>query len=83
MIINRIFNNKKNWFYLDVGTHNPVRFLNIYFFHEKGWNGINIDAMPGSMSHLNKYRPKDINIEMSVGIKKKLIKFLSIHLAWT
>ena len=70
LILNRIFNDKNNGFYVDVGAHHPVRFSNTFFFYKKGWNGINIDAMPGSMKYFNKYRPRDINIEMGVGIEK-------------
>ena len=70
LIINRFLNNKKKGFFVDVGAHHPIRFSNTFLFYKKGWSGINIDAMPGSMKYFNKYRPRDINIEMGVGIKK-------------
>lgn len=67
MILRRIFEQKKKGFYVDVGAHHPVRFSNTYFFYRRGWSGINIDAMPGSMRLFNKYRQRDINIETPVG----------------
>ena len=69
LILNRFFNNKENGFYVDVGAHHPRRFSNTYSFYKKGWRGINIDALPGSMVAFNKERPNDINLE--IGISKK------------
>ena len=51
---------------MDVGAHHPVRFSNTYLFYKRGWRGINIDAMPGSMKKFHKVRPRDINIERGV-----------------
>ena len=39
-------------------------------FRSSGWRGINIDAMPGSMSIFNKIRPRDINLEAAISSKK-------------
>ncbi|MDI9355578.1 MAG: FkbM family methyltransferase [Chitinophagaceae bacterium] len=66
LVLNRCFGNKKTGFYLDIGAHHPVRFSNTYLFYLRGWKGINIDAMPGSMKIFDKIRPLDINIECPV-----------------
>ena len=65
MILKRIFENKIG-FYIDVGAHHPKRFSNTYSLYRKGWKGINIDALPGSMKLFNKMRPRDINLEIGV-----------------
>lgn len=67
MILQRIFPQKTTGFYTDVGAHHPQRFSNTYIFYARGWRGINIDAMPGSMRLFEKIRPRDINIECGVG----------------
>jgi len=67
-ILHRIFENKADGFYVDVGAHHPKRFSNTYLFYKKGWRGINIDAMPGSMRLFDKTRPRDINLEMGIGL---------------
>src|SRR5665213_3547525 len=54
-------------FFVDVGAHHPWRLSNTYFFYIRGWTGINIDAMPGSMREFDAHRPKDINIEVAIG----------------
>ena len=64
---------ENNGFYVDVGAHHPFRFSNTYLYYRLGWRGINIDAMPGSMSLFQKKRPRDINLEIGIGkIKSKL-----------
>lgn len=65
----------KDGFYVDVGAHHPYRFSNTCLFYMQGWHGINIDAMPGSMSVFKKKRPKDINLESGVGRKAETLQF--------
>jgi FkbM family methyltransferase len=66
LILNRIFETKSKGFYIDVGAHHPFRFSNTYLFYRRGWHGINIDATPGSMEVFEKYRPRDISIEVAI-----------------
>jgi FkbM family methyltransferase len=66
MVLQRIFGSKKSGFYVDVGAHHPKRFSNTYLFYRRGWRGINVDAMPGSMKLFNKLRPRDTNLEIGV-----------------
>ncbi len=74
MILSRFFGEKANGFYVDVGAHHPERFSNTYYFYLLGWQGINIDAMPGSMNIFNQIRPNDINLEVAISdIRQKLI----------
>ena len=79
LILNRLLENKEKGFFIDVGAHHPIRFSNTYLFYKKGWSGINIDAMPGSMTKFNKIRPKDINIEQGVGIKNDQLTFYQFN----
>lgn len=68
LLLRRIFEHQKNGFYVDVGAHHPFRFSNTYLLYKRGWRGINVDAMPGSMRLFRKFRPRDINIECGVGL---------------
>jgi FkbM family methyltransferase len=69
-ILYRIFEQQSVGFYVDVGAHHPKRFSNTYFFYRRGWRGINIDAMPGSMKIFEKLRPRDINLEYGISNSK-------------
>jgi len=66
IVLNRALKGKKSGFYIDVGAHHPKRFSNTYLFYKKGWRGINIDAMPGSMEAFKKERSRDVNLEVAV-----------------
>jgi FkbM family methyltransferase len=75
LILKRLFEGKKNGFYIDVGAHHPFRFSNTYLFYLNGWSGINIDAMPGSMSLFQKYRPRDTNLEIGVSFSEQNLTY--------
>ncbi|OEZ33327.1 SAM-dependent methyltransferase [Francisella endosymbiont of Amblyomma maculatum] len=79
LILNRIFEYQQEGFYIDVGAHHPKRFSNTYFFYKKGWMGINIDAMPGSMKLFNKFRPRDINIEKLISDKAQTLTYYAFN----
>jgi FkbM family methyltransferase len=66
LILDRVLEHQAEGFYVDVGAHHPVRFSNTYLFYKRGWRGINIDAMPGSMRKFESVRPRDINIECGI-----------------
>lgn len=72
LILKRFFSNKEKGFYIDIGAHHPKRFSNTYLFYSKGWNGINIDAMPGSMRLFNQIRKRDLNLEVPIAKKRKI-----------
>jgi len=67
LVLKRLFSGNDEGFFVDVGAHHPTRFSNTYLLYRKGWRGINIDPLPGSMDLFNSMRPRDINIEAAVG----------------
>ena len=69
IIIDRLLEHQSKGFYVDIGAHHPIRFSNTWKFYSMGWQGINIDAMPGSMRLFDKFRPKDINVEAAISDK--------------
>jgi len=79
LILKRYFEGQKEGFYIDVGAHHPFRFSNTYVFYKKGWRGINIDAMPGSMKLFNKYRNRDLNVECGVSDKNGVMKYYEFN----
>lgn len=79
MILKRFFNGQVDGFYVDVGAHHPKRFSNTFLFYQKGWRGINIDAMPGSMVQFNRSRPRDINIEKPVSDKVETLTYYAFN----
>jgi FkbM family methyltransferase len=75
ILLQRLINNKREGFFVDIGAHHPIRFSNTYKLYQRGWRGINIDAMPGSMTEFQKVRPLDINLEIGVSDEAGNSKF--------
>ena len=66
VIIENIFRNKNNGFYIDVGCQHPIKNNNTYNLHKKGWLGINLDLDIDNINLFNTARPKDLNINVAV-----------------
>jgi len=75
LLIDRILQFKKTGFYIDVGAYHPIKYSNTYKFYLKGWKGINIDAMPGSMDIFKRIRPRDINLEIPISNTSEIIPY--------
>lgn len=79
MILARIFEDKSQGFYVDVGAHHPQRLSNTYYFYLKGWHGINIDAMPGIKDTFDKLRSRDINLEIAISDYPKNLTYYGFN----
>jgi FkbM family methyltransferase len=66
LLLGRLFDGQRTGFYVDVGAHHPTLFSNTYLFYRRGWRGINIDAMPGSMQAFRSARPRDLSLEAAI-----------------
>ncbi len=75
MILSRYFEGRKTGFFVDIGAHHPLRFSNTHLFYTRGWKGINIDAMPGSMALFKRMRKRDINMEIGIAKEDGVRKF--------
>lgn len=75
LLLGRLFDDVQNGFFVDIGAHHPFRFSNTWLLYQRGWRGINIDAMPGAMEAFRRWRPEDINIECLVSTSKAPQRF--------
>lgn len=66
MVLRRIFSDKRQGFYVDVGAHHPRRFSNTYWFYQRGWRGINIEPNPDVIAQFRSDRARDINLHVGV-----------------
>ena len=56
-------------FYVDAGAHHPVYYSNTYHFYRRGWQGINIEALPGALRPFQILRPRDINVQAALAAR--------------
>ena len=74
----KLFQNKRDGRYLDLGCFHPIRQNNTFLFYKLGWKGINIDLNPLTIELFNIARPDDINICAAISGKKDLKIFFLI-----
>lgn len=78
MILSSMFDDlggRDRGFYIDVGALHPFRFSNTAYFYEKGWSGINIEPTPTAIEAFNKYRVRDVNLNIGIGENETELTF--------
>ena len=61
--------------YIDIGAYDPYKLSNTALFYFKGRNGINIEPNPVGFKKLQKYRPRDINLNIGISNKKGILTY--------
>lgn len=79
LVLNYIFKNKKNGFYIDIGCNHPIKNNNTFLLYKKGWHGINIDLDKASIDQFNFSRPKDENLNLCISNKIGISEFFYYH----
>jgi FkbM family methyltransferase len=70
IINDRYFRNKKQGFFIECGAYDGVIDSNtLYFYKNKDWRGINIEALPNLFTELEKNRPEDLNLNLALSDK--------------
>lgn len=67
VMLNRVFRDVSDGFYIDVGAWHPVVGSVTMHFYAKGWSGINIEPAGHAYSLLSTHRPRDINLQVALG----------------
>ena len=79
LILEHIFKDKNNGFYVDVGCQHPIKNNNTYLLYKKGWAGVNIDLDRINIDLFNFFRPNDKNINLAVSNKIESAKLFYYH----
>ena len=79
LIVDYIFKNKKNGFYLDVGAQHPISNNNTYLLFKKGWHGINIDLDKKNIDLFKIARPNDHNLNYAISDKIEETELFYYH----
>jgi FkbM family methyltransferase len=69
------FPSRKDGFYVEVGAYDPFEASNTQFFYRKGWHGINIEPNPEGFRRFQKYRSRDINLNLAISDMEKNVEF--------
>ena len=79
LIIDYIFKNKKNGFYLDIGAQHPVSNNNTFILFQKGWEGINIDLDKKNIDLFNIAIPNDLNLNLAISDSEEEVDLFFYH----
>ncbi len=71
VILNRVFRDRDEGFYIDVGAADPVVDSVTKFFYDEGWSGINIEPNEWFYNKLVRDRPRDINLNVALGEREE------------
>ena len=66
VILERVFKDKKDGFYVDVGAADPTIDSLTRHFYDKGWRGINIEPSDCLFQKLQRERERDINLNVAI-----------------
>ncbi|MGA8599124.1 MAG: FkbM family methyltransferase [Bryobacteraceae bacterium] len=75
VMLHRVFEGRKDGFYIDVGACDPVVESVTKFFYDEGWSGINLEPNEWFYSKLLADRPRDINLNLAVGEREECRPF--------
>lgn len=67
VMLERVFRDVQNGFYIDVGAADPANLSVTKWFYDKGWSGINIEPVREFYEKLVLERPRDINLNCGAG----------------
>ena len=66
VLLARVFRDKVDGFYVDVGANDPVTCSVTKHFYDHGWHGINIEPIPRLHDRLRAARPRDVNLNVGL-----------------
>ena len=68
-LVNKIFNGKQNGFFVEIGCLDGIAYSNTYFFEQKGWKGICVEAHNDFIKTLKTNRKHSAIVHCAVGEK--------------
>jgi FkbM family methyltransferase len=71
VMLRRVFNDRNDGFYIDVGAMDPIFDSVTNYFYEQGWSGINIEPNEWFYNKLVDGRPRDINLNVAIGDREE------------
>jgi FkbM family methyltransferase len=64
--------------YIDIGAHHPFYLNNTALFYNLGCNGINIEPNPDNYKLFQKYRKRDTNLNIGIGLTQEVLNYYKL-----
>jgi FkbM family methyltransferase len=79
VMLNRLFGEVEDGFYIDVGACDPVQDSVTHSFYQKGWCGINIEPNVAFFNKLVASRERDINLRVAISDTEGTVNFQNVN----
>tara|TARA_E500000178_G_C16944621_1_gene718166 strand:- start:346 stop:1053 length:708 start_codon:yes stop_codon:yes gene_type:complete len=79
LVVDYIFKDKEDGFYLDIGAQHPISNNNTYILFKRGWKGINIDLDKKNIDLFKIARPDDLNLNYAISDTEKQVDLFFYH----
>ena len=78
LLIDSIFGEREQGFYIDVGANDPEFNSNTLRFYRRGWSGICIEPGREAFRFIAEKRPRDLNLNIAVGAERGKMTFYRV-----
>jgi FkbM family methyltransferase len=78
VMLNRLFEDVQDGFYIDIGACDPVQDSVTYSLYQKGWSGINVEPNLAFYNKLVASRKRDVNLRVAISDTEGTVSFQSI-----
>ena len=78
-MLERVFRNIDDGFYIDVGAAHPVFRSVTMHFYQRGWQGVNVEPVLDYHLLLTKHRVRDINLHLALGKNEGRFPFFEVE----
>jgi FkbM family methyltransferase len=75
VLLDRLFRDREEGFYIDVGACHPIHCSVTKHFYDRGWRGINIEPITAFAEMLRSWRPRDINLNLGLSDQESELTF--------
>jgi FkbM family methyltransferase len=82
VMLERVFRNQSDGFFIDVGAGHPVLDSVTKHFYDKGWCGINVEPLRSCFEMLTAERKRDINLNIALSNEQTLREFFTFPDGW-
>jgi FkbM family methyltransferase len=68
VVLRRVFAERRQGFYVDVGASDPIEDSVTCHFYDHGWSGVNVEPSPREYGELSNARRRDVNLNVAIGV---------------
>ncbi len=79
VLLNRVFRDEPQGFYIDVGAAHPQVDSVTRHFYEHGWHGINIEPRSDMFALLVRQRSRDLNLNVGISNEPGTLRFFQVE----